>query len=285
MINALSIDLEFWHTAELVRKYAPAQKEDHVLEAIDPLLELLAKYNVEATFFVLGILAEKYPEVVKKIYEGGHEIASHGYSHKTLYDLDISSFDDEIEKSVNILRSITGENPLGFRAPTFSINNSTKWAFEILEKHGFEYDSSIFPIKTMLYGEPTAPLYIYRPSKNDVTKNDPYGNIIEFPMTVGKLWNNIPLSGGFYFRLLPYHLLNGWIKKINRERPAIIYLHPWETCPKTPRLDLPTLSKFITYHKIDSTLNKFERLLKDFEFTSVKNVLHREELTFKDAGT
>lgn len=273
MINALSIDLEFWYTAELVRKYAPEEKEDQVVESVEPLLSLLDKYNTKATFFVLGSLAEKYPELVKRIHESGHEIGSHGYSHKTLYDLTITAFEEEIRKSVEILKSITGKKPAGFRAPTFSINNSTKWAFEVLEKYGFEYDSSIFPIKTMLYGEPTAPLYLYKPCKNDVTKNDPSGRITEFPMTVGQFRKNIPLCGGFYFRLIPYKLLSMWIRKINEKRPAIFYFHPWETYSETPRLDLPHTSKFITYYNINSTLNKLERLLNDFEFTSVKTVL------------
>lgn len=272
-INALSIDLEFWYTAELVKNYAPVRKEDKITESVEPLLYLLEKYNTRATFFVLGTLAEKYPELIKRLHDYGHEIASHGYSHKTLYDLNKKSFDDEIKKSVNILKSITGEFPIGFRAPTFSINNSTKWAFEILDKYGFKYDSSIFPIKTMLYGEPTAPRNFYRPSRDDVTRHDPSGKIIEFPMTVGNFGKNIPICGGFYFRLFPSFFLHSSIKIINLTKPAIIYIHPWETYSETPRLKLPRFSKFITYYNINSTLPKFESMLKDFEFTTVKDVL------------
>ncbi|AKB43078.1 polysaccharide deacetylase family protein [Methanosarcina vacuolata] len=273
MVNALSVDLEFWYTAELVKKFVPQKIDDQVVESIEPLLSLMDKYNTKATFFVLGSLAEKYPELIKHIHDKGHEIASHGYSHKTLYDLDKESFDDEIKRSVTILKKITGENPIGFRAPTFSINNSTKWAFEILEKYGFKYDSSIFPIKTMLYGEPTAPLHVYKPSKHNVTINDPCGNIIEFPMTVARLGMNIPICGGFYFRLFPSYFFYLILKKIKNIRPVVIYIHPWETYIQTPRLNLPFFSSFITYYNIKSNLSKFEYLLKNFEFTTMRNVL------------
>lgn len=273
MINALSIDLEFWYTAELVREFAPENEEDQIIESLEPLLSLLDKHDTKATFFVLGMLAEKYPELIKQLHEKGHEIGSHGYSHKTLYDLNEEEFDDEIKRSVNILKSITRKSPIGFRAPTFSINNSTKWAFEILEKYGFKYDSSIFPIKTMLYGEPSAPLYFYRPSKNDVTRNDPNGKIIEFPMTVINFGKNIPICGGFYFRLFPSFFLHSSIKSVNTTKPAIIYIHPWEAYSGTPRLKLPLFSRFITYYNIDSTLPKLESMLRNLEFTTVQNVI------------
>lgn len=289
MINALTIDLEFWYTAELVREFAPKIREDQIVESLEPLLCLLDKHNTKATFFVLGSVAEKYPELIKYIHDKGHEIASHGYSHRTLYDLGKESFDHEIKKSIYILKSITGESPIGFRAPTFSINNSTKWAFEILEKYGFKYDSSIFPIKTMLYGEPTAPLHIYRPSRHDVTKDDPNGNIIEFPMTVWKLGKNFPICGGFYLRFLPSFFLNSSLKLVNKTKPAIIYIHPWETYSETPSLNLPRFSKFITYYNINSTLNKFDSLLREFKFTRVKDVLKKEIVVsngcdFKSSG-
>ena len=271
MINALSIDLEYWWSPELLTKYLPEEKEDLIIESLYPLLDLLDKYNTSATFFVLGMVAEKYPGIVEEIYEKGHEIASHAYSHKTLYDLGKEGFEEEIKKSVKLLSKY---NPIGFRAPSFSIDNNTKWALEILEKYGFNYDSSIFPIKTMLYGVLDAPLNIYKPSGDDVARHDPNGKIIEFPLTVVRIGKNIPIAGGFYLRMLPFWFLKWGIKKVNRDRPAIIYVHPWETYPDTPRLKIPLSSRFITYYGINSTLKKIETLLNEFKFKPVKNVLY-----------
>lgn len=273
MINALVVDLEHWHSSEFLTDYLPADPVDQVPESVQPILDLLKKYNVRATFAVLGSVAEKHPELVKEIYDQGHEIASHSWSHRTLYELGKGAFEDEIRRSVDLLTSIIGEGPVGFRAPSFSIDNSTKWAFEILEKYGFEYDASVFPIKTMLYGVPNAPLHIYRPSKIDVTKEDPSGKIIEFPMTVLKIRTNIPIAGGFYLRVLPLWFLRLGIKEVNKERPAIIYIHPWETYSETPVLKLPLFSSFVTYHGIDTAIYKLELLLRDFKFKSIKDVI------------
>lgn len=272
--NALVIDLEHWYSPEFLRDHLPAELVDQDVESVIPILALLDKYNVKATFAVLGSVAEKHPELIKEIYDRGHEIASHAYSHKTLYELGKDGFEDEIRRSVELLSSITGEKPIGFRAPSFSINNSTKWAFEILEKYGFRYDASIFPIKTMLYGEPKAPIDIYRPSKEDVTQHDPQGKITEFPMTVLKLGRNIPICGGFYMRILPLWFLKLGIKSVNKKRPAIIYIHPWEVYTETPRLKLPLFSRFVTYWGVDFTISKLERLMDQFKFYPLRIVLN-----------
>jgi len=274
MINALTIDLEYWHSAELVRKYTPLEREDQVTEATTAILNLLDKYNTRATFFVLGEVAEKYPPLVKMIFEKGHEIACHGYSHKRLHDLGRNDFEREIKRAVALLESIVGQKPIGFRAPSFSLDNSTRWAFDVLAQNGFKYDSSIFPIKTKLYGAPKAPLYPYRPSFEDVSQEDTDGNIIEFPMTVIKLGMNVPITGGFYFRALPLWFLKLAIRRVNRTKPVVIYIHPWETYPKTPRLrNLPLASRFITYYGMRSALKKFEALLREFQFQPMCEVL------------
>lgn len=274
MINVLTVDLEPWHASELVVRYVPDQKEDQIEEAVRPILDLLDIYNTRATFFVLGIIAEKYPSIIREIHMKGHEIASHGYSHRTLYELGQSKFEEEIRRSVQLLQSITGERPLCFRAPSFSLNNSTKWALRVLEEHGFKYDASVFPFKTRLYGVPKAPLHPYRPSMDDITKEDPNGEIIEFPMTVFKLGANIPVAGGFYLRLLPLWFLKFAIRRVNETRPAIIYIHPWETYPMTPRLkNISFLSKFVTYYGIGSALRKLEGLLQEFRFQTIRQVI------------
>ena len=271
MINALTIDLEYWWCNEFLTDYLPLDKEVQIEESLNPLLKLLDKYDVRATFFVLGEVAEDYPELVDDIFERGHEIACHAYSHKTLYTLGKEGFEDEIKKSKKILSKY---KPIGFRAPSFSVDNTTGWVFDILEKYGFQYDSSIFPIKTELYGVPNAPLRLYKPSKNDVAKNDPEGKIIEFPLTVLRFAGmNIPVAGGFYLRTLPLWFLVNAMKKINKERPAIIYIHPWEIYPKTPRLNVPFKSRFITYNGANTAFKKLESLVKEFNFKPIKEVL------------
>lgn len=274
VINALVIDLEHWHCIELLRNCPLEDPVDQVPEAVRPILNLLDKYETKATFAILGTVAKQHPELVEEIYSKGHEIASHAWSHKTLYELGKDGFEEEVKKSVKILKYITGEGPIGFRAPSFSIDNSTKWALDILVKYGFKYDASIFPIKTGLYGMPNACVHIYRPSADNLAEDDPFGRIVEFPMSVMKIGVNIPISGGFYLRLLPIWFLKYAIRKVNKERPVIIYIHPWETYIETPKVKLPLFSMFVTYYGIKSALSKLEELLAEFKFKPVKYVLN-----------
>ena len=273
MKNALTIDLEYWHSPELIRGFAPEKRDDLIIKMTTPILSLLDEFGVSATFFVLGAVAKKYPELVAEIHSRGHEIASHACSHRTLHELGRDRFENEIFWSVRLLREITGDAPIGFRAPSFSIDNTTRWAFDVLARYGFKYDSSIFPVTTYLYGVQDAPLGIYRPSARNVAENDPNGKIIEFPLTILEYAWKIPISGGFYLRVLPLNTLKGMIRIVNEERPAVIYLHPWEIVPIMPRLKLPLQSRFITYCGIKSTRTKLEGLLDSFSFAPVREVL------------
>ena len=273
MINAVSIDLEFWYSGEPFSNYLKDKVDTQIEDSTDFLLALLNKYNVRATFFVLGELAEGYPSLIKMIHKQGHEISSHGYSHKKLYMLNKDSFEKELKKSIEILESITGEKPIGFRAPNFSLDNSTKWVFRTLEKYGFKYDSSIFPIKTQFYGVPNAPLEPYKLSMDDITKIDDNSKIIEFPLSVVKIIKNVPIAGGFYFRILPFSFIRLAIKKVNKDRPIIVYIHPWEIYPKTPKVNIPFPINFLSYYKMESVLKKFENILKNFKFAPIKEVL------------
>lgn len=279
MGNALVVDLEFWYSPEFVRHHLPEHKDDQLPESVIPLLELLDKYETRATFAVLGTVAERHPELVKSIFRQGHEIASHGYSHRTLYEMSENEFDQEIARSVDLLTTITGERPLGFRAPSFSLNNSTKWALGVLLKHGFKYDASVFPIRTSLYGVPGAPLHPYRPSAEDIAKESHNGGIVEFPMAVFRLGMNIPVAGGFYLRALPFCFLNSALRKIAQTRPVVVYVHPWEIYNGTPRLrDMPRFHRFVTYYGISKALGKLERLLAGFRFQPIRQVLAEEGL-------
>ncbi|MCM1567468.1 MAG: polysaccharide deacetylase family protein, partial [Dehalobacter sp.] len=275
MKNALSIDLENWYSNEFLLKYLPDDSLDtQVAEATDGLLKLMNKYDIKATFFILGNVAERYPELIKSIYEAGHEIGSHAYSHTTLPKLGPEEFEKELEQSTHLIKSLTGEQPIGFRAPSFSINQSTSWAFKSLAKYGYRYDSSIFPINAMLYGVPKAPLIPYRPSIDDITKHDPDGKIIEFPLSVIKSIINLPVSGGFYLRVLPAWFLDYSIHRINKDRPAILYIHPWETYSKTPRLKVPFHVQVEAYFGINGSLTKLDNLLEKHKFTSIRDVLN-----------
>lgn len=271
---ALVIDLECWYHSEYLEPYLPARLDDHMPQSVLPMLDLLDRYDTRATFAVLGAVAERYPQLLRLIFDRGHEIASHGCSHKMLSQLSKKEFEDEILRSIDLVTSITGERPVGFRAPSFSMERSTSWALQVLEEQGFEYDASIFPIRSGLYGVPGAPICPYRPSIDDVTKEDPEGNIVEFPMTVLRAGVNIPIAGGFYLRVLPYWFLRLALRTVIRRRPGIVYLHPWETYAQTPRLEgLPRLSRLVAYHGLAGTAYKFERLLGDFTFKPVREVL------------
>ena len=277
MINALTIDLEYWHSSGFLKDHIPKNMPDQILESTTIILNLLNKYNTRATFFVLGVVAEKYPGLIESIHEAGHEVASHGYSHEFLHKLTREDFERGMKKSTTLLRSITGERPLGFRAPYFSINQGTAWALDVLKKLGYRYDSSIFPVSpklTRMYGVPNAPFYPYYISSKDIASKSE-GGLIEFPASAIKLFGlNVPVAGGFYMRLFPSWFLKYAIRKINhKNKPAISYIHPWEIYRKTPRLNLPISTRFVTYQGIRSGAKKFEGLLRNFRFRPAGEVL------------
>lgn len=263
----LTFDLEFWYNSEFLKDYIPKNTDgldDKITESTVPLLKILKRHNVKATFFVLGKVAEKFPSLIRQIFNEGHEIASHGYSHKILNDLKPEEFEEEIQKSVSLLEKITGIKPIGFRAPDFSLNDNTKWALKILERNGFKYDSSIFPFKTPLYGSSKAPLTIYKISKN----------ITEFPLAVYKKGMlRIPIAGGFYFRLIPLNLYELLLRSVQKKRDVVIYLHPHELYNFIPNLKIPWWKKRLKYFKVNNSLSKFENLIKAFKFISIQQYL------------
>ena len=279
-VNALSIDLEFWWCNEFLNGYLPGDREDMFKESLRPIFASLDAFNVRATFFVLGAVAERYPEVIHDIHRRGHEIACHAYSHKPLYSMDQREFERELGKSLELLADY---NPVGFRAPSFSLNNRTKWALESLEKYGFQYDSSIFPVRTPLYGAPDAPVGIYRPSRDDVTVHDPDGPIIEFPLSIVRFGVNIPISGGFYLRSLPKQVLAWGIGRVAAKRPANIYLHPHDIYPGPPPLKVPFLSRLVTYHGVHTSLEKLIMLMMKFSFMPIGALLDEMSLLSPEA--
>jgi polysaccharide deacetylase family protein (PEP-CTERM system associated) len=248
--------------------------EHHLGEPLDRLLTLLDKYQTRATFFVLGDVAQNHPDLLERVHERGHNIACHGYSHIVLSKLTRDDFDVEIKNSVKLFKHITHAAPRGFRAPCFSLKNDTRWALDVLARNGFEYDSSIYPITKRLYGVPDAPASCYRPSKDDITQHDRGGKIVEFPLTtLNVCGTNVPISGGFYLRLLPLSVLKHAIRQVNRSRPAIIYVHPWELDEAAPRLRAPLISRFEAYYGTKTALKKVEALLREFHFAPAEDVL------------
>lgn len=273
--NAFSIDLEEWYHAELI-KNVNSSKISRIEPPTSDLLVLLKKYDTKATFFIVGKVAEDNPELIKKIHAAGHEIALHGYTHSRLCEIGPQGFRAELKESIRILKGILSEDLQikGYRAPSFSLNQKTRWAVDILQEFRIKYDSSVFPARNFLYGENGAPIDIYKISSRDIRIPDETSGLIEFPITVFSLGRlRLPVSGGFYLRLLPVSLQISLLKLVNKKRPFIIYLHPWECFKDTPRVKLRPLYHFITYHNINSTLKKIEHLLKSFKFDRVDNIL------------
>ncbi len=272
--NALSIDLEEWYHSELVegRRSSSSQVE----EATRPILDLLDRYQTKASFFVVGELAEQNPDLIQSIFERGHEIGCHTFSHKLVWNLDESLFRDELERFHSVMEKILGKIKIkGFRAPCFSIDNRNIWALKVLLDFGYRYDASIFPLKiNPLYGVRGAPTRPYRISLEDVRKEDPRSPLMEFPLCplkIGRL--KIPISGGFYLRVLPLPFLLWGLRRINQTQPFLVYFHPWEGYEETPRFKLPLYNRVISYYGISSALKKFEFLLKHFKFARVDEVL------------
>ncbi len=217
---------------------------------------------------------------MKQITDYGHEVAFHSYYHNPLWASNSKALKDEAVKFNSIALSATGHACLGFRAPSYSLDNRTKWALKVLNDVGYKYDSSIFPIKTPLYGESSAPIIPYHPSWRNVTKIDDSETLIEFPALVYSIMGfRIPAAGGFYLRLLPVSFLKSAIRKINRLGfPAVISFHTWELDPEIPRLRLGHAKSFVTYHNIRTAMNRLSNLLSDFKFTGFRDYLLKNRL-------
>ncbi len=274
MMNALAIDTEEWYHSELLGGQRPPIFQ--VCEATQQVLNLLDHYQVKASFFIVGEVAERHPDLVLKIVERGHEVGCHSFSHHPLWKLDEDLFREEMNDFHRVMKDILGRDRIkGFRAPCFSLDHRTTWALKVLVDFGYQYDASIFPVKlNPHYGVRGTPLRPYRISLEDVRKEDPTSPLIEFPtvpLRLGKL--KIPIAGGFYLRLWPLSFLQWGLRRINREQPFLLYFHPWEGFSETPRLNLPYLNRFISYYGIGTALKKLEFLLNHFNISRVDRVL------------
>lgn len=264
-LNILTFDIEDWYHINYPQlNFADFDKEeDHslLLSAVKKILSLLKEKNTKATFFILGRIAEKKPEMVLSIAEDGHEVALHGYEHYMLKDLGIDRFKYETEISIKILEGITGKIPKGFRAPSWS---ATPWLFGVLKEMGFEYDASIFPVKTPLYGIPDA-------HRHPFFTED---GLLEIPTSVYRFaGNNIAFSGGIFFKILPWMAIKKAVNKIKQEGlPLIFFFHPWDLWDRPGKLpDFKT--KLIFNMKIGNVEKKFIKLLNNLPMSSIASAL------------
>lgn len=276
--NALTVDVEdYFHVAALSETISPRDwdsMECRVEANTERLLELFDRHSAKATFFILGWVAERYPQLVRRIYQAGHEIASHGYSHQLVYTQTPEVFREETFKSKALLEDIIGKPVLGYRAASYSITAQSRWALDILCDAGFVYDSSIFPVHHDRYGMPGTPELPYR------LTTDQKQEIVEFPLSTLNLLNRkIPIAGGGYFRLFPYWFSRWGLSTINgKGEPFIFYLHPWEIDPDQPRVKASWFSRFRHYNNLDVCYSRLERLMESFQFTTVADVLHGKGL-------
>ena len=242
--------------------------ESRVERNTDAILELLEEKNTEATFFVLGWVAERHPGLVRKIADAHHEIASHGYAHELVTLQSRSQFEEDARKSKGILENLTGRPVEGYRAPSFTIMKKTTWALSILAELGYSYDSSIFPIRHDRYGFPGAVPTIHRMRTSA-------GLLWEVPpSTVSLAGLRVPVAGGGYFRLVPYSIMRQLLKRADSSSNRLVmYLHPWELDPDQPRMKGPLISRFRHYLNLHKTRSRLSLLLDDFEFGPVSAAL------------
>lgn len=266
--NALTVDLEDWYQGLQIESGRWSGYEDRLAPVTERLLALLADAGARATFFTLGHVAERHPEVVRAVVAAGHEVATHGYSHALVYEQRPEDFSAELERSVALLEDLTGQPVLGHRAAFFSITERSRWALTALAERGIRYDSSIFPVRGWRYGIAGAPRWPHEL----VTAG---GALKEFPISTCRvLGRNLPATGGAYFRIYPYAATRRAIRSINAEgRPAAFYIHPWELDPEHPRIPLPRRIALTHYFNLGATERRLRRLMRDFAFAPMKDVL------------
>jgi polysaccharide deacetylase family protein (PEP-CTERM system associated) len=270
--NGMSVDVEDYFQ---VSAFAPhIRREDwdslpcRVERNVDVILGLLDEADARATFFTLGWIAERHPQVVRRIVDNGHELASHGYGHQRASDLTPAAFRDDVTRAKRLLEDLGGVAVRGYRAPSFSINRANWWAVAELEDAGYEYSSSIYPVHHDHYGMPDAPRFPHRPNGES--------GILELPPTTLPLFGrNLPAGGGGWFRLLPYEVSRWMLRRVHAQdqAPCMFYFHPWEVDPGQPRqVGLPARTRFRHYVNLQCTAGRLRKLLNDFEWDRVDRV-------------
>lgn len=271
MRHAFTVDVEDWFQGIPVCSETRASARRRLDRGLNTLLDLLAEYGVRSTFFVMGPVALEHPGLVRQIVAGGHELGCHGWSHDLLYRMTPDRFRDETRRAVDAITGLSGRPVAAYRAAYFSITRLSFWALEVLASLGFRYDSSIFPVQNWRYGMPR---FDPRPQCIDT----PAGQIYELPISVRRVFGwNFPVSGGAYFRIYPYTLTRINFRALERQgRPVVFYLHPWELDPRHPRVPFTWRARLTHYFNLHSTAPKLRRLLREFRFGALGDVLERE---------
>jgi len=273
MKNLLSVDLEDWFSVEAFNNVIDKkewQKLDSVVERTTAdILALFSQYKVRATFFVLGWVANKYPELVARVAESGHEISCHSFYHRMVSSITPDEFKRDTEMAIDAIIKATGITPRGYRSPSWGMKREMTWAYEIMADFGFTYDSSIFPIYHDIYGDPGAPTSAYCVSL-------PQGRqIVEIPAsTIPMFGKRFPIGGGGWLRQFPYWFTRRGIRRLNENGiPAMIYFHPWELDPNIPRMKLSMKNSIRQYGNLGTMRIKVERLLTDFDFSTISEYI------------
>lgn len=269
LINAMTVDVEdYFHASafdRVVSRTSWPERESRVDASTHRLLALFDKHRVKGTFFVLGWVAQRRPDLVREIANQGHEVASHGFDHQLVYTLTREQFRDDVRRAKGVLEQSAGCQVMGYRAPSFSIVRESLWALDVLIEEGHTYDASVFPIHHDRYGIPDS-------SRRAHVIERPSGSIVEVPGSTVRIGGaNWPVAGGGYFRLLPYRWTRWGIARINAvdNEPAIFYIHPWEIDPEQPRLPASRITRWRHYHGLDQTAARLDQLMKDFRFDTV----------------
>ena len=272
-MNALTVDVEdYYHVAafdSVVRPDAWCQYESRVERNTQRILDMFDEYGTKATFFVLGCVGERYPGLVQAIHKHGHEVASHGYSHRRIYTQTPAQFREETRKAKKLVENIIGQSIIGYRAASYSITRESLWALDILAQEGFSYDSSIFPIRHDLYGIPDHGRFF------SIIERNGSGRIAEIPLSTVKLLKvNLPFGGGGYLRLFPYAFTDFALRRLEtrEHQPAVVYFHPWEIDPDQPRIHAGYKSRFRHYTNLRGMEGKVRRLLSNFSFAPIREV-------------
>jgi polysaccharide deacetylase family protein (PEP-CTERM system associated) len=271
LCNALTIDVEDYFQVSALEPYIARGEWDarhcRVEHNVDRILAMLEEYAEHATFFTLGWIAERYPRMVRRIVDGGHEVASHGFAHRRASEQSPEAFQADIHLAKVVLEDLTGAEVIGYRAPSFSIGDANPWAFDCIARAGYRYSSSVYPISHDHYGTPHAPRFAH-----DVREG-----LIEVPLTTMRLFGrNWPAAGGGYFRLMPYSVSRWMLSRVNRvdRQPAIFYFHPWEIDPAQPRVaGIDARTRFRHYVNLQRMEHRLRQLLFDFEWGRVDEVI------------
>ena len=276
MLNALSVDVEDWFQVGAFEGVIARDTWDRLPHRVernsDAVLALFDQAEVKATFFTLGWVADRYPALIRRIADSGHEVASHGWDHRRVFTLETATFRADLERARIAIEDACGQSPVGYRAPSFSIDARTPWAHRVLAEEGYAYSSSVAPVRHDHYGWPEAPRFAFRPVEG--------ASLIELPVTTVEIGGRrMAAGGGGFFRLLPYRFSSWAISRVNRDegRPAIFYFHPWEIDPGQPRVSrAPLKSRLRHYSRLSAMQRKLLKLLGSYEWGRTDAVVARE---------